>query len=134
MKPLSQNPQEPKTTPTHKQLLGKKGEDLTASYLEQHGYRIIDRNFKARYGEIDIIAIKDAILIFIEVKTRVGRAFGLPEEAVTPKKLNEVVGTARYYKLLHPELPDAMRIDVIGIELDFDETLKYFNHIPNVTQ
>lgn len=134
MKPPALNQREPKTTPTHKQLLGKKGEELAATYLEQHGYRIIDRNFKARYGEIDIIAIKDAILIFIEVKTRVGRMFGLPEESVTPKKLNEVVGTARYYKLLHPELPDAMRIDVIGIELDFDETLKYFNHIPNVTQ
>ena len=134
MKPLPTNQQQLNPTPTHKQLLGKKGEDLATTYLEQHGYQIIDRNFKARYGEIDIIAIKDAILIFIEVKTRVGRVFGLPEESVTPRKLNEVVGTARYYKLPHPELPDAMRIDVIGIELDFDETLKYFNHIPNVTQ
>lgn len=134
MKPLVQSPPTHNPTPTHKQLLGKKGEDIASSHLQNHGYRIIERNFKARYGEIDIIAIKENTLVFIEVKTRVGREFGLPEEAVTPRKLHEVVGTAQYYKVLHPELPDAMRVDVIGIELDFDETLKYFNHIENVTQ
>lgn len=120
-----------------RQLLGKKGEQLAADYLNRHGYRIIERNFKARYGELDIIATELATeqktLVFIEVKTRIGRQFGLPEEAVTPRKLAEVVKTAQYYKLLHPELPESLRIDVIGIELDFDETLKYFNHIKNVT-
>lgn len=133
MKPR-QNQQQPSNSSLRTHLLGKKGEDLAASYLTKHTYQIKERNFKARYGEIDIIAVKDGVLVFVEVKTRVGRAFGLPEEAVTPRKLREVVGTAQYYKLLHPELPDAMQIDVIGIELDVDETLKYFNHIENVTQ
>lgn len=117
----------------HKQQLGKYGEDLAVTYLKQHGYRIIDRNFKARYGELDIIAIQTNTLVFVEVKTRIGREFGTPEESVTTWKLKEVVKTAQFYKMLHPELPDAMRIDVIGIELDSDETLKYFNHIKNVT-
>ncbi|MBI2404605.1 YraN family protein [Candidatus Gottesmanbacteria bacterium] len=115
------------------QLLGKKGEQLAAEYLVSHGFRIIDRNFKARYGELDIIAIQGTVLVFIEVKTRVGREFGLPEEAVTPRKLAEVVKTAQYYKLLHPNLPESLRIDVIGIELFSDETIKYFHHIKNVT-
>ncbi len=113
--------------------LGKIGEDLASSYLSKHGYTIIERNFKARYGEIDIIALSGSILVFIEVKTRIGRQFGLPEEAVTPRKIHEVVKTAEFYKVLHPELPESLRLDVIGIELNSDETLKYFNHIQNVT-
>ncbi len=113
--------------------LGKIGEDLASSYLSGHGYRIIERNFKARYGEIDIIALSGSILVFIEVKTRIGRQFGSPEEAVTPRKIREVVKTSEFYKVLHPELPESLRLDVIGIELNSDETLKYFNHIQNIT-
>lgn len=120
-----------------RQKLGKLGEDLAARYLEKHGYRILERNFKKRYGELDIIALErnkeTAELVFVEVKTRIGRNFGLPEEAVTPWKLREVVKTSQFYKMLHPELPDNLRVDVIGIELDFDYTLKYFNHIKSVT-
>ncbi len=116
-----------------KKLLGKKGENLACDYLRSHRYLILERNFQKRYGELDIVALKDKTLIFFEVKTRVGHRFGRPEEAVTPRKLHEVVQTAHYYKLLHPELPDAMQIDVIAIELDFDHTLISFNHIPNVT-
>ncbi len=121
------------TQPLHKQLLGKRGEDLAVSYLQNHGFRIIERNFKARYGEIDIVSLKDGVLVFIEVKTRIGTAFGTPEEAVTPKKLRDVVRTAEYYKIGHRGLPDAMRIDVIGIQLDDHEQIISFNHIENVT-
>ncbi len=120
--------------PFAKIALGKKGEDLAANYLTKHGYRIVDRNFKGRYGELDIIALEGTVLVFVEVKTRIGRSFGTPEEAVTPWKLAEVVKTAQYYKLLHPELPESLRVDVIGIELDSSEDLIYFNHIQNVTQ
>ena len=116
-----------------KSLRGKKGEDLACEYLRSHGFLILERNFQKRYGEIDIIALKDKTLVFFEVKTRVGHMYGKPEEAVNSRKLHEVVQTAQYYKMLHPELPEAMRIDVIGIELDFDHTLIHFNHIENVT-
>lgn len=121
-----------------RQLLGKKGEDFAAQYLARHGYRILERNFKKRYGELDIVALHKTsrynVLVFVEVKTRIGHEFGKPEESVTPRKLAEVVQTAQYYKMLHPELPISMRVDVIGIEFDWDETLVYFNHIQNVTQ
>ncbi len=117
----------------HKQSLGKAGERLAEAYLVKKGYRILERNFKKRYGELDIIALHDKTLVFVEVKTRIGKEFGLPEESVTPWKLREVKQTALFYKSIHPELPESMRIDVIGIELTFDETLKYFNHIQNVT-
>lgn len=113
--------------------LGKIGENFACEYLTNHHYTVIERNFQKRYGELDIIAVKDRTLIFLEVKTRTGRYFGLPEESVTPRKLREVTQTAAYYKLLHPELPDRMRIDVIAIELASDETLVAFRHIENVT-
>lgn len=119
--------------PTKRQQLGKLGEDLAVTYLQKQGFKIIDRNFKKRYGELDIVALDGLTLVYIEVKTRIGHAFGLPEEAVTPRKLREVKHTTLYYKMLHPELPDSLRIDVIGIELDQDYNLVRFNHIPNVT-
>lgn len=124
-------PQPPKNL--HKKRLGRIGEDLACEYLAEHGYQIIERNFQKRYGELDIIAIDGSTLVFIEVKTRIGNAFGKPEEAVTTWKLREVIQTVQFYKSLHPELPESMRIDIIGIELDTDETIIYFNHIQNAT-
>lgn len=118
---------------SHKKHLGKIGEDFACEYLLRHHYTIIERNFQKRYGELDIIAIKGKTVIFVEVKTRTGRYFGLPEESVTPRKLREVIQTAAYYKLLHPELPESLQIDVIAIELETDETMKAFRHIENVT-
>ncbi len=115
------------------QLLGKLGEDFAATYLTKHGFFIITRNFKARYGELDIIAIEKDTLVFVEVKTRIGRSFGLPEEAVTPRKLREVIKTGEYFVVLHPELPTRLRVDVIGIELNDSGESIYFNHIKNVT-
>lgn len=127
------DPPPPRKKDLRKKHLGKQGEDIASDYLRSHNYVILERNFQKRYGELDIIALKDKTLVFVEVKTRVGHKFGKPEESVTARKLHEVAQTAQYYKLIHPELPDALRIDVIGIELDFDHTLKYFNHIQNVT-
>jgi putative endonuclease len=106
---------------TSKIAEGKKGEDLATEYLKKQGYKIIERNFKGRYGEIDIIALdhstKPETLVFIEVKTRSSNQFGSPLEAITPWKLKAVTRTAEYYKLTHSNLPDRMRIDAVGIDL-----------------
>jgi putative endonuclease len=117
----------------HRQSLGKLGEQLAASYLQKHGYRIIERNFKARYGEIDIICTKDNTLIFVEVKTRIGEKFGKPEESVTARKLREIVKAVQYYKLTRDHLPEALRIDVMAIQLDDQNTVASFRHIQSVT-
>lgn len=119
--------------PLHKKLLGNEGETIASEYLKKEGYRILQRNFRARYGEIDIICVSGDILVFVEVKTRIGRQFGLPEEAVTPRKLQEVVHTAELYVSLHQGLPQSLRVDVIGIELSEEGEVVYFNHIENVT-
>ena len=78
---------------------------------------MIDRNFHSRFGEIDIIALKDGVLIFIEVKARWSAKFGKPEDAVTPQKLWKIGRTGEYYSLLHPDLPKKLRIDVVALEI-----------------
>lgn len=118
----------------HNKQLGKLGEDLASDYLENKGYKLVKRNFKARYGEIDIIAVHNKTLIFVEVKTRIGDEYGVPEEAVTRRKLREVSQTAQYFSLTHERLPEQMRIDVIAIELTESGGLSALRHLENVSQ
>jgi len=114
--------------------LGKLGEDIACVFLSKKGYKILQRNFKARYGELDIIALYENTLVFIEVKTRTNLRFGTPEEAITPRKLHELIQTAQYYVLLHPELPKLLRIDVIGIMMDeISEQVQRIIHTENIT-
>jgi len=99
--------------------VGKKGEDIAVKYLKRHGYKVLDRNFRSRrWGEIDIVATKDDVLVFVEVKARAGMQYGEPVEAVTPFKLRALERAGQYYKMEHPEAPEALRIDVISIILD----------------
>lgn len=113
--------------------LGKFGEDLATKYLQKQGYKIIERNFKKKYGEIDIVAQVDESLVFIEVKTRFTSKYGLPEEAITPWKLKSLVKSAEYYKRLHPELPDLLRIDFIGVEFLENGKIKEIKLIKNIS-
>ncbi len=116
------------------QSVGKLGEDLAATYLSRKGFRIIGRNFKARYGELDIIARDGETLVFVEVKTRIGAEFGTPEEAVTPKKLRDIIRAAEYYVATHPLVPRSLRIDVVGIVLESTtHDIVSLVHTPNVT-
>lgn len=94
---------------------GKKGEQLAVKFLKNLGYKIIENNFKVRYGEIDIIALEGNTLVFIEVKTRNTHKYGRPEETISSRKLLTIIQTAQHYKLLHPELPELLRIDVVAI-------------------
>lgn len=96
---------------------GKLGEKLAAKFLQKHGYKIIDKNFHSRVGEIDIVARDADALVFVEVKTRWSKVFGEPVEAVTGRKLASIIKTAQYYKLLHPGLPESLRIDVVSVDI-----------------
>jgi putative endonuclease len=117
----------------HNILLGKLGEEAAANYLMSHGYRIITRNFKARYAELDIIAIDSNTVVFVEVKTRTGNSFGLPQEAITPKKLYSLKRSLEYYMLLHPELPQSLRIDVVAVKVTGDEQVEKIELFKNIT-
>ena len=70
-----------------KDILGRSGEQLAASFLEAGGYEIVDRNWRGTRGELDIVAERDGTTVFVEVKTRATVGFGHPFEAVTPKKV-----------------------------------------------
>lgn len=117
----------------NRQYKGKLGEAAAARYLMHKGYHIITRNFRARAGEIDLIALYHNTLIFIEVKTRHSSEYGTPFEAVTPRKLAALVRTAAYFTQLHPKYPDALQIDAVAVYLDDNSKLKLIEHIPNVT-
>lgn len=71
-------------------ITGNKGEDLTVEYLKEKGYLVIERNFRTRFGEIDIVCLDGQILVFVEVKTKIGHKFGEPEDMVSKGKLAQV--------------------------------------------
>lgn len=97
--------------------MGSRGETFAVSLLESNGYKVIERNFRCKFGEIDIIAQKDGILIYVEVKTRKSFKFGLPEEAVTKRKIRKIARIGELYQKIHPKLPKKLRIDVVSVLL-----------------
>jgi putative endonuclease len=109
------------------------GENLACEYLKKKGYKIIERNFRKGYGELDIIAVKDKTLIYVEVKTRTSEVYGKPIEAISYYKLKSLVKTAEFYKHLHPELPEALRMDAISIMLDENGNASNIEHNENLT-
>jgi len=113
--------------------LGKLGEEIATNYLRKNGYQILTKNFRSKLGEIDIIGLDHGVLVFVEVKTRWSRKFGPPEEAVTPWKLRSIIKTAQYFKMLHPEFPESLRIDVVAISLSSNKEVKEIKLIKNVT-
>lgn len=114
-----------------RKALGKWGEGLAARYLEEQGYQIVARNWRTRQGELDLVAQAGEMLVFVEVKTRRGRAAGTPEEGVTQRKGRQLLELAQAYLLAH-ELEDVeWRIDVVAVELDGHGRLLRCEHIPN---
>lgn len=104
----------PKRLPNN---LGRISENFAVELLIKKGYKILDRNFRSRFGEIDVVAMQKDTLVFVEVKARTSRRFGAPEEAVTKSKLDKIIKTGQYYSLVHPEVPRKLRIDVVALEI-----------------
>lgn len=113
-----------------KQKTGKYGEFLACSYLIKNKYKILDKNFSCKQGEIDIIAFSPyRELVFIEVKTRRNLKYGFPSEAITKSKINHIILSSKYYIYLNKlEIYD-IKYDVIEIYL-YNNTYK-INHIKN---
>ena len=103
-----------------KRNFGLEGERIASDFLKKRQYLILERNFRIRNGEIDIIAIdrseKEQELAFVEVKTRSSDQFGSALESITPWKVNFLVRTANVYKLTHKNLPELLRIDAVTID------------------
>jgi putative endonuclease len=108
-----------------RQGLGRTGERLAAEKLVQTGYCILERNFRCRYGEIDLIAEHELDLVFVEVKTRRGTSHGLPEEAVDRRKQQKILQVAAYYLSIHEEsIERSWRVDVVAIQLSATGSLE----------
>ncbi len=115
----------------YRQRLGRWGEDLAANYLEAKGYQILARNWRSRHGEIDLVTRNAGSIAFVEVKTRKGRDFGLPEEGLTAQKANRIKRLAQDY-LAENDLYDIdWSIDLVAVELDQNGKLLRCEHIPN---
>jgi putative endonuclease len=98
----------------HNQKIGKWGEDAVALYLAERGYKIINRNARTPYGEIDIVAQQDDITIFVEVKTLTSSKNFFPEQNVTARKREHMLACAEHYAA--ENAIDHWQIDVISVE------------------
>jgi putative endonuclease len=98
--------------------LGDRGEHLAESYLVDHGYEPVARNYSCAAGEVDLVCRAGDVLVFVEVKTRRGIAFGIPEEAVTPAKIAHIAAAAQHYLAEHELDSLPWRIDVVAVQLD----------------
>lgn len=95
---------------------GTNGENVAAAYLLQNGYTIIDRNWRFKHWEIDIIASKENKLHFVEVKTRTSKKFGNPEEGVNEKKMSSLKKGAEEYFFQNPQW-SLIQFDVIAVTM-----------------
>lgn len=100
---------------------GRIGEDAAAEFLTKKGFEVVLRNYRTRYGEIDMICRDNNVLVFVEVKTKKGTLLGTPEEMFTQRKYNQVKRMAQVY-LEGKEVP--CRIDMVAVELnDIDNVI-----------
>jgi len=107
-----------------RQALGASGEALAARWYEANGYVIIDRNWRCREGELDLVVRKQRTIVFCEVKTRSSLAFGLPQEAVTRAKREKIRQLAAKWLETTPVRPRQIRFDVAAVldgEIDLIE-------------
>ncbi len=102
-------------------MLGDYGERMACEYLSGHGYKVIERNFSCKAGEVDIVALQEDNVVFIEVKTRSTERYGAPSEAVSKAKQQKMIKTALYYMQANRLLDYMCRFDVIEIIIDEED-------------
>ena len=114
--------------------IGKFGEEIAENFLKNLNYRIIEKNFRCKCGEIDLIVASKDYICFIEVKTRYGINFGIPAESVTIYKQHKIYKTAQVYILKKNIINSNFRFDVIEVLLNRDNNDFLVNHIEDAFQ
>ncbi len=112
-------------TPNRNRESGARGEELACECLGAKGFDIAERNFRTRSGEIDVIARRGDLLVFVEVKARENNAFGTGREAVTARKQAKIIEAARLYASRMDALERRMRFDVIEVDLAYESVVHF---------
>ncbi|MGF7048714.1 putative endonuclease [Paenibacillus sp. DS2015] len=117
-------------TNTRKQK-GAAAEEAAARHLIVEGYHILDRNWRCRSGELDIVACKNNVIVIVEVRSRTGdnTQFGTPAESVNARKINQVRKTAEVYLYYKQVETQDIRFDVMAVNLNKDMTVLKLEHI-----
>ena len=109
--------------------IGNFGEELSIKYLEDNNYKVLDKNFRCKSGEIDIITLKNSIISFIEVKSRFFTSFGNPIESITYSKQLKIINSAKFYIFKNNLYNFNIKFDAIEIIFDLNSTNYTINHI-----
>lgn len=97
--------------------VGARGEQVAAEYLQRLGYRILQTNYRTRYGEIDLVCQHDGDLVFVEVKARTSYRYGRPEEAITAGKRQRLKLAAALYLQEHAARWRRLRLEMVAVDL-----------------
>ncbi|HOG37699.1 MAG TPA: YraN family protein [Candidatus Woesebacteria bacterium] len=114
---------------------GKEGEEIARKFLVQKGFRLIESNYSNKLGEIDLIMLDKEVLVFVEVKLKIGDKFGSPEEMISKYKLSQIRRVAETFLVLNPDISKRLvkyRIDAVCIVLNEDKTINRINYYENV--
>jgi len=111
------------------QLLGEEGERIAEAWLVQRGWRILDRRFRSGHRDLDLVAEREGVVAFVEVKARRGRRFGHPVEAVNWRKQRELTRSAGVWIARHGGAKQTFRFDVMGVLMD--ESGARIRHVEN---
>lgn len=112
--------------------IGQLGETIAERYLQHKGYRIVEKNCRTKYAEIDLIARNRGVLIFVEVRTRKDEQFGSPEESINRDKMRKLIRSASAY-VARKRYNKEYRIDAVCIVLNGQGGASRINHYENIT-
>ncbi|MCF7845493.1 MAG: YraN family protein [Candidatus Pacebacteria bacterium] len=116
-----------------KQKVGIRGEDVACRYLQENGFQVLERNYKTKYVEMDLVALKDDEVVFVEVRTKTGERFGSPEETIKKDKIRRLKrGAVGYAQRKNYE--GQYRIDLICVVLNNQGEVERVTHYEDISQ
>ncbi|MGB2762374.1 MAG: YraN family protein [Minisyncoccales bacterium] len=115
----------------HNLQIGRIGEEIAKEYLEDKDYNIMEQNCQTRYSEIDLIAKKNDVLVFVEVRTKTSEKFGSPEETINKEKIRKLVRSANAYSA-RKRWKGQCRIDAVCVVLDQSHKLNRIQHYESI--
>src|SRR3989344_6369519 len=112
---------------------GSYGENLACEFLKKQGYKIVEKNYRIRGGEVDIVAKDKDYLVFVEVKTRWSHEYGLPVDSITPWKIKHLLRTAQFYLLKVNWGNNPFRLDFVSVDFAGSRDNPKLELIKNIT-